>query len=383
MSVTDLADPRMWPGASAADGTAARLHRAAQAAIDAGNEGATSNAETTRLLRQCVASTDGHVIAEAVASAPSHPVARYLWRALAGVEQGERSRTMALRTVLLALPVIVVSALDGRGARLTLSGVVPEPRALETLLRDAREFGGARTFALSPTFVGVAALEPANLPRLLATRSVRDAREGSGLPPLDFAPCPIDVEAGGERVHLRFIMAAVLTAPGADPVCESAIDGWGMAFADALRRQLAAPGLSLLALPRPPQRLVAALQTGRAVQREISAQIFASNAIRGLRASVGEPTAIISAHRAPGAPGGGELRLSLSSPFAPRAAEGFRCPLYPYESVHDVATMLAALLHDCRVLDVQVRAGVHPDIDAVTGGPLLFKDAGTPERPLH
>ena len=112
---------------------------------------------------------------------------------------------------------------------------------------------------------------------------------------------------------------------------------------------------------------------GRAAQREVSAQIFASNAIRKLRGTVGEPTAVISAHRASGAPGGGELRLSLSSPFEPRAAEGFRCPLYPLDRVGDVVSMLVDLMRDCRVTDIRTLAGVHADRDAGTGLPLLFK----------
>jgi len=116
----------------------------------------------------------------------------------------------------------------------------------------------------------------------------------------------------------------------------------------------------VLALPRAPQRLLPAVQQGRAAQREVSAQIFVGNALRRLRAAVGEPSAVISAHRAPAAPGGGELRLSLSSPFEPRDAEGFRCPLYPPDRAADVAAMLVQLLHDCRVTDIRVLAGVHP-----------------------
>jgi len=105
----------------------------------------------------------------------------------------------------------------------------------------------------------------------------------------------------------------------------------------------------------------------------VSAQIFAGNALRKFRGAVGEPTAVISAHRAPNAPGGGELRLSLSSPFEPRAAEGFRCPLHPLDRVGDVATMLIDLLRDCRVSDIRVLPGVHADRAAETGLPLLFK----------
>jgi hypothetical protein len=74
------------------------------------------------------------------------------------------------------------------------------------------------------------------------------------------------------------------------------------------------------------------------------------------------------------------LRLSLSSPFAPRAAQGFRCAIQPMERVVDVATMLIDLLRDCRVADVRVVPGVHADRDALTGGPLLFKPEALPLR---
>jgi hypothetical protein len=111
-----------------------------------------------------------------------------------------------------------------------------------------------------------------------------------------------------------------------------------------------------------------------------SAQIFASNAIRHLRARVGEPTAVLSAHRAADAPGGGELRLSLSSPLEPRDAEGLRCPLFALDRVDDVATMLVDLLRDCRVTDLRVLRGVYPDRVAGSGLPLLFKPDTIPEN---
>jgi len=93
---------------------------------------------------------------------------------------------------------------------------------------------------------------------------------------------------------------------------------------------------------------------------------------------IGEPTAVISAHRAPDAPGGGELRLSLSSPFEPRDAEGFRCPLYPLDRAGDVVAMLVDLLRDCRVTDIRTLAGVHADRTDGTGLPLLFKPESIP-----
>jgi len=75
----------------------------------------------------------------------------------------------------------------------------------------------------------------------------------------------------------------------------------------------------------------------------------------------------------------GEVRLSLSSPLDPRSAEGFRCALAPLDRVDDVVAMMLTLLADCRVSDVQRLAGIHPDRDATTGQPLLFKAGG----PIH
>jgi hypothetical protein len=277
-----------------------------------------------------------------------------------------------------------VAGLDAEAAPVTLGAVLPDVAALAAMLREARAFGGCETFALSSSLVAADRLDIAALPMLLARRALLAQAVDFAGGALDLPPAPIPVESGVERVHLRFIPGVVLTPPGTDPLAESTIGRWGMALAAAIAKGLAAPGVTRLALPRPAQRLVAAVQSGRAAQRDVSAQIFASNAIRRIRASHGEPTAIVSAHRATGAPGGGELRLSLSSPFAAKAAEGFRCPLYPYETVQEVAAMLVALLRDCRVSAPRFMRGVHGDVDPVTGGPLFFKDHGaSPEAPLH
>jgi len=203
-----------------------------------------------------------------------------------------------------------------------------------------------------------------------------------GAPDDAFAPvalpkAPVDVP-DGEAAHLRFLVGSALAGSGFDIARNAASTAWMRPFAQALGGQLELPGVSVLALPRPPQSLPAALAGGRAAQRDVAAQLFASTALRQLRASVGEPTAVISAHRAPEAPGGGELRISLSSPFEPRDAQGFRCPVYPWERIVDVATMLVALLQDCRVTDIRAVAGIHADRDAVTGGPLLFKPETIP-----
>jgi len=282
-----------------------------------------------------------------------------------------------LATTLFAIPVVIVAALDVGAAPMTLPGVLPDAPALAAILRDARAFGGSETFGLATVLTGTDAIDVPVLPALLARTRAADAGA------LDLPPAPIAIGEASERVHLRFIAGAVLAPRSVDPLAEPNVGAWGIALARAITDALRARGATLLALPRPPQRLVPAVQSGRAAQREVSAQVFAANAIRKFRASHGEPTAIVSAHRAADAASGGELRLSLSSPFAPKEAEGFRCPVYPYETVQDVGAMLHALMRDCRVADVRFMPGIHADVDPVTGGPLFFKPATPPSRAVH
>jgi hypothetical protein len=309
-----------------------------------------------------------------LAHAPSVAVARHVRRLLIDAER--RAARQGVGTVLFALPVVVVAALDGRDSAVTLPGVLAEPAALVALLREARAFGGLEQFGLAAGLVGADAIDVAALPALLAQAARVDARA-----PLDLRPAPIDVRERAERVHLRFVVGALLRVGAADPFAAATVARWGIPLAHALVRDLRAPGVTVLALPRPPQRLVPAVQAGRVAQRDVSFQLFASNAIRRLRASYGEPAATISAHRAADVPGGGELRVSLSSVFAPREAEGFRCPLHPYEAVADVAEALHALVRLCRVSLVGFVAGVHADVDPVRGG-RLFDKAGA-AAPLH
>ena len=372
MLAADLSDPRAWPAARDPDAFAADMYRMAEEAMRAPTqrEADAIDGAACERLASAIADGDGTRLERALGQAPSSAVARHVRRWLAGAERRLPGEGMGTR--LFALPVIVVAALDRRDSPVTLPGVLRDAGALATILREARAFGGLEAFALAAALVPADAIDVFALPRLLA---------GAENEPLDLPPAPIDVRERAERVHLRFLAGALLRVGAAEPFADAAIARWGMPLANALARDLRSPGVTVLTLPRPARPLVPAVQEGRAAQRDVSFQLFASNAIRKLRASYGEPTAIVSAHRTAGAPGGGELRVSLSSPFAPRAAEGFRCPLYPYEAVADVAEALHALLRDCSVTDVRFVAGVQADFDPVTGGRLFFKDDTA--APLH
>ncbi len=298
----------------------------------------------------------GAQLAELFAEAPSVPIARQLRRRLidAWGQVSREGNVGGVAATLFALPVVIVVGANAGPDVAPLSGVLGEPDRVAQLLRDHGALGGNQNFALANVLAAADEIDLAQLPGLL--RWQQRALAGT-FESRDLQPAPITAQVGQESVHLRFMLGAAFAAPGIDLLARNDTGGWAMPLAQELARQLARPDVTVLALPRAPAVPPAALAHGRSAQREVSAQLFASNAIRRLRASVGEPSAVISAHRCAGAPGGGELRLSLSSVFDPRQAEGFRCPLFPGETVGEVAAMLGDLLHDCRVTDVHLLPG--------------------------
>lgn len=373
-----IPDPRTFPAPDAAGPETARLYALAgeSQAATTGDVAAAADAVLAAALRALVEAGDGTGLAALFAGAPSVAVHRHLWRLLAGVVAAvPAAGGGGMAVTVFALPVVVVAAIEGgdRDAALTLPCVLEAPTALGDVLREHRALGGNRNFGLANVLVGTDAIDLARLPALLAWRGLPETAAGPAGTARALAPLPIALAGGGESVHLRFVIGSAVAAGGVDLLGDDRVGAWGTPFARMLGRELAAPGASVLALPRAPQTLLSAVHHGRVAQREVGAQLFVSNAIRALRAAVGEPTAVISAHRASDAAGGGELRLSLSSAFAPRDAEGFRCPLYPLDRPGDVAAMLVDLLRDCRVTDIRVLGGVHADRAAGAGLPLLFR----------
>jgi hypothetical protein len=374
-------DPRSYPAPATAPAQFAALHALAEASLASatGQEASAHDLTLGAELESLLQPGNGDSLAQLFASAPSSAIYRHLWRLLAERERaGAPDPSLLVR--LFALPVIIVAGHEAiLSVPTVLTAIVADVGTHASLLREHGALAGNETMALGNALVAAEALDLAQLPDLLASRALPEA-----MSPLSaLAPAPIQVAAGVEGVHLRFLVGAALAAPGADLFRDATVGKWGLPLAQALSRSLGAPGISVLALPRPPQPLVTAVQQGRLAQREVGAQLFASNAIRKLRAATGEPTAVISVHRLDDSGGGGEVRLSLSSRFDPRQAEGFRCPLLPGDRVDDVVHMLTTLLAECRIADVRVHAGIHADRDPASGRTLLFKAEGAPPAAVH
>jgi hypothetical protein len=309
-------------------------------------------------------------------------VYRHLWRRLALRERAALASD-SLAVTLFALPVIIVAAKDApAGPATELPATLADADAVAAILRDHGALSGNRQFAVSPALAAADEVDLRHLAIWIA--QARAALTRQDIAALDVRPSPIEVSGTQESVHLRFIVGSALAAPGADPLRDTSVGAWGAPLSRALSRALAVRGATVLALPRAPERLATALPSGRAAQREVALQLFVGNALRRFRSGVGEPAAVLSAHRAADAPGGGELRLSLSSPFDARDAEGFRYALQPHERVPDAVAAIAALLEDCRVADVRAVPGVHADRDPATGVRRFFRaDGHAPAAPMH
>jgi hypothetical protein len=376
-------DPRIFLTRAAAED--AVLHRLAEESLGASTRQAADAADVAlcRVLAQRLAG-EGGGLARLVETAPSVAVARHLWR-LVDRSCAEPAAGATLAVALFGLPLVIVGGIEAAQGEATLPGLVQDVAAIVALLREHGALAGNQSIALANALVAADALDLPRLPEFVAWQRLPDA-SALPLPARSVEPRPLHFSAGAESVHLRFLVGSALARPGADLFGGRGVEGWGLPLTRELGRQLGVGALSILVLPRPPQRPLRAVEDGRAAQREISAQLFAGNAIRKLRASVGEPVVVISAHRCAEARARGELRVSISSPFEPRDAEGFRCPLYASDRVADVVAMLVRLLQDCRVADIRLLDGVHPDRVPGTTHPLLFKPETIPvgaELRLH
>lgn len=381
--MTDIDDPRQFAAPDEAPVDAAEAYRLAAASLgattgqDAQAADAALDAGIDALLREADTQGAGRRLAAWLAGAPSTAVYRHVWRAL--VRRTAAPAEAGAGVQLFAIPLVIVAGVPEAGGPVALPGAIADVDALAGLLVEHGALAGNRSFALADALAAADALDCAALPGLLAARR-KVLAEGE---PLAIAPAPLLLPAG-ETVHLRFVVGSAIVGEGGDVTSDAGTGRWGLPVTRLLSAQWGVREATLLVLPRPVASPLAAVAQGRAAQRDASAQLFASNALRQLRASFGEPAAVISAHRAADAPGGGELRLSLSAPFSPRDAYGFRCPILPHERAADAALMLADLLRDARVADVHVVAGVHDDRDPVTGGPLLFKPSTLPpSSPVH
>jgi len=253
-----------------------------------------------------------------------------------------------------AIPLVIVA---GSRKPATVPGALSEVYVLRGLLEQHGAVGVTRNFGLGNALVSAEALDA-----LSPSALWRAAADPSQRAPLDaLQPEPISVAGSREQVHLRFITGAGITPQHLPSFLESAsnIGSWGMAMTRELSRQLAQQGLEILPMPRPPQPLLTAAHAGRRAQLEAALSLFLGNTLRKFRMAVGDPEAVLSAHKLDS--GAGELRLSLSTPFDDSLFEGFVWPLQPQDDAAEVSQLFQTVLAECRVPAVTVLQQVLPE----------------------
>jgi hypothetical protein len=365
-----LPDPR--PPAPLPDAPAARrLLGLGRAALATGDPVARSvhDAALVRELRALCARAADAELAAALGAAPPR-LARYLGDRLAEASEPPlEPGQVAAR--LFAVPLVIVT---GGQAPALVPGTVADPAELTGLLTEHRALGDATNAGLGQALCTAAQL--AAVPASALWHAHGGAAEAGALA-AGLEPTPIRLDDPGEQVHLRFLVGAALVSGSAHDWIggargTTAVGAWGLPFARSLGRQLAQPGLALLALPRAPASLPAALAAGAAARAELAFQLFAGSALRRARRAC-EPTAIVAAHRC--AARAGEVRVTLCSAFDEAPLECYRWPLAPADSIEAVGSAVIDLLADCRVTDLVVVPEVQPDRDPHRPSEPLFLTA--------
>lgn len=278
-------------------------------------------------------------------------------------EGGEPARDSTEAAVqLFAIPVVLIT---GARTRSVIPGTLGNIEAVRALLERHNAVGATRNIGLSNALCCAEALE-----RLKPSGVYRWRREWSWQPERELPPEDVRVTPGREQVHLRFLPGAGIGSGGAPAFIETAsnIGAWGIALTHELVQQLAQPAAELMAIPRPPVGLLRAPHAGRCAELEVAFNLFASNTVRQFRATVGDPAAVISAHRH--ADGSAELRVSMSSVMDDTLLEGFRWPLHPLDDFSAIQGSITAMLRDCRLSDVHTIEELQPD-RLVSGGRFL------------
>ena len=378
--MTSLIDPRIYPLGQIGTTVAAPeeeneirdWHEMAGQSLSSASRGESEVLDGQLEGRIARAFADGRVsmVHDALQRAATPSMYRHLWRAVIAAWRGSVAAAQASVVAHgFVIPVVVVAAAD---RDIELAMVLGEPQAIVDSMQEHDALAGNRNFGIGSALAGIVHVGLDAAAKWPRPDELLDAGTW-----VDQVPAsPVRIVAGREGAHLRFLLGSALASPRSTLFEARDAGKWGIPVAQRLSRQLAASDSQVLALPGAPGDILSAWQQGLVAHREVALQLFAGSALRNQRASFGEPGVVVSAHRTDP----GELRISLSSPFGERDAEGFRCPLYPFERIEDVLKMITDLFDACRVADLRVLPGIHPDREPETGLPLFYRADALPRE---
>jgi hypothetical protein len=304
--------------------------------LDHAREGA--SVDLVSAMRELALRGQDGEIAALLSAAPSREIYARLWDALCtAVEKPRTDDGVAAR--VFAIPWIIVC---GSPSRATLPCVLPDVSELARVLEAKGVFGPSRNVGFSNALTSIERLEA------LRPSEVLQWTQSPGLH--DVPPVPIEVLAGIEAVHVRFLIGAAIAPPNAPDIIETGanVAAWGTPSLRAMSAQLAAPGVQILPLPRPPRGLYSAAYAGRHAGIEAAFNLFVSNAVRRFRSTIGDPEIKISSHPDP------ELRITLTTPLDEQLSDGFRWPLHPADDLAEIERSIMSMISECRLPEPHV-----------------------------
>ena len=286
---------------------------------------------------------DEQGIRQALAAMPDALHFQTLFAELAQAVESPQADPQSVRLRLFAFPLVLVAAAVDP---VRIAGALSATDAVRQLFERSGVLGQTQNFGVCAALCTLDTLESVSPVMLFNAARMIDANAVEAC----LQPAELEIRTGREQTHLRFLTGAGINRADAPEFSETAanIGAWGRALGALIAKELAAPGLQLLALPRMPMGLMRAPQAGRSAQLDVALHLFVSNTVRRMRMSAGEPVAILSAHD------NGELRLTLSSVFAEDLVEGFRWPLAPLDDLASIERAIVALLREVRIDDVRV-----------------------------
>ena len=309
-------------------------------------------------LRGALGAGRDDLLTPALAEVVSPAAGRVLWEALDRAINSPGDPHNGLAAQVFAFPLVLVT---GGPASVTVPGTLREPHAIEEVLATEGALGHVRNFGLNGALCADTSMEGFSPSQLYAV--LRGLESGGTQSWSDLLPAEIDLDSADESVHLRFLTGVAVTPAQAPSIVETAADigRWGMPVSRELIAQLGQPGLSLLALPRPPNGLLQAVHAGRRAREEIAYQVFLSSALRRMRAETGEPEATVAALE------GGAIGVRLLAPADGQRRAFHRWELDALDDLTSVTESILGLLAECRVRDVRILPAVVSESDFSAG----------------
>ena len=353
--MSELPDPRCFAANSA--NPIASLSAQAVEAADATQRRAILDRLHAE-LRDALASGRDDLLTPALAEVVSPATGRALWQAVDRAINSPADRQSALAAQVFALPLVLVA---GGLAPVTVPGTLREPQAIGQVLASEGALGPTRNFGLNAALCADTSMEGFSPSHLYGV--LRGLESGATQSWSDLLPADIDLDSAEESVHLRFLTGVAVTPFQAPSLMETAADigRWGMPVSCELIAQLGQPGLSLLALPRPPTGLLQAVHAGRRAREEIAYQVFLSRGLRRMRAETGEPEVSVAALD------GGAIGVLLVASAEPQRRLFHRWELDALDDLAGVTASILGLLAECRVQDVRVLPTVVSESDFFAG----------------